>query len=130
MSDPKFTPGPWTVYEKSKRGTRIFIGELTGCYADVVCSDYEDEESNARLITAAPELYEALQNVYSECCPDVMDITKPTELSLKTWERIRDLLHKICPPGLTEDDGRDWDNEAKQWQDDMRESDAPTPYDP
>ena len=27
-------------------------------------------------------------------------------------------------------DGRDWDNEAKQWQDDMREAEAPTPYDP
>ena len=27
-------------------------------------------------------------------------------------------------------DGRDYDNEAKQYQDDLRESDAPTPYDP
>jgi hypothetical protein len=27
-------------------------------------------------------------------------------------------------------DGRDYDNEAKQYQDDLRESEAPTPYDP
>lgn len=29
-----------------------------------------------------------------------------------------------------EHDGRDYDNEAKQYQDDVRESNSPTPYDP
>ena len=84
-----------------------------------------------RLLEEKAELLAELQKVYSECCPDIMDITKPVAPSLVTWERLRGLLHKICPPEKdAEYDGMDWDSAGKQYQDDIRESEAPTPYDP
>lgn len=74
MSEGKFTPGPW-LYEKSVDDShRIYGGVFPGAkravydIADLWLPDVEgDAESvrvaNARLIAAAPELYEALDSV-------------------------------------------------------------------
>lgn len=60
-------------------------------------------------------------------------------------DKIKELYKEFCDMGIRVEydfdkqreiqeeadcHGRDYDNEAKQYQDDLRESDAPTPYDP
>ena len=51
MTDPKWTPGPWSADEFEIRS------------ADrVICEAFQGEE-DATLIAAAPELYEALNNI-------------------------------------------------------------------
>lgn len=60
----EFTPGPWSVYD---------VGEFPGVDSDsgesiIVWGDNGDESgvrgmANAHLISAAPELYEALDNI-------------------------------------------------------------------
>lgn len=100
-------------------------------FAEVDFQDLSIIQERDRLLEEKAELLAELQKVYSECCPDIMDITKPVAPSLVTWERLRGLLHKICPPEKdAEYDGMDWDSAGKQYQDDIRESEAPTPYDP
>lgn len=68
MSDKKYTPGPWSVSEANDlplgatlRVVRIRGGEsrLRICDMDTIS---DDAEANARLIAAAPELVEALED--------------------------------------------------------------------
>lgn len=70
MSKP--TPGPWEIYRDS--GLNIFISQpssvanrIPGYYAEVrrFTPDDRQVEANARLIAAAPDLLEALQEVMS-----------------------------------------------------------------
>ena len=123
MSKSLFTPGDWHLEETD--GDTWIESEFQTVATCVSNCD-------ARLLVEAKNLYQLLESIHHECCPDVMDISKPTELSLATWEKIKPLLEKICPPEKESDecDGRDYDNESKQYQDDLRESEAPTPYDP
>ncbi|MCS3467123.1 hypothetical protein M2401_000844 [Pseudomonas sp. JUb42] len=55
MSESKFTPGPWV-----RRGSAIVALAGQGKVADVKVDDREGV-ANANLITAAPEMLEALQ---------------------------------------------------------------------
>lgn len=59
----KHTPAPWTVNPKAK--TNIRHGNLTiaNCSSTHDGSREEEEIANAKLIAAAPELLEALQQV-------------------------------------------------------------------
>lgn len=63
MSKPKHTPGPWT-YAPSDRlsdgSDCIQIEHEGGSIAEMQCPA-DAEEANARLIAAAPTLYEALK---------------------------------------------------------------------
>ena len=62
------TPGPWksTVYHNSENGdTRIEIESAGQPYR--ICRVHLDNTANARLIAAAPELLEALENLYRHC---------------------------------------------------------------
>ena len=59
--DAKYSPGPWSVSKKSK-----LTGAVVAKDGEMVCDPtgagrYEDEaEANARLISAAPEMYALL----------------------------------------------------------------------
>lgn len=71
MSERKWTPGPWET-ERGDRRWRVSInGQNWEGLAKVVVrmehdqTDREDGWANARLIAAAPELYEALRDVES-----------------------------------------------------------------
>ena len=81
MSEVKFTPGPWSVVEDIARdrdvnghaiGDEYIAGfnvesgtkEVVSCEGISGCGD--EERANAHLIAAAPDLYEALNNVMSE----------------------------------------------------------------
>ena len=64
MNDTKFTPGPWhTWYEKME----ISIYDQN---SDLICGPIKqcpEQEANAHLIAAAPELYEALNDLLNDC---------------------------------------------------------------
>ena len=55
-----FTPGPWNIGKSYT--DEIAIRERQGGCVAVACA-MPEEESNARLIAAAPELLEALQQI-------------------------------------------------------------------
>jgi hypothetical protein len=70
MTEPAFTPGPWKIYRASN-GSMLGIGVdrpndedhaagVTDAYGGLWGSGGE-KEANARLIAAAPDLYEALE---------------------------------------------------------------------
>ena len=61
----KHTPAPWTVNPKAK--TNIRHGNLTiaNCSSTHDGSRAEEEIANAKLIAAAPDLLEALQELLS-----------------------------------------------------------------
>lgn len=69
MTDEKFTPGPWTYSEGMDGEFRIYAPVFPGAeravfdVADVWLPDAGDRAANGRLIAAAPDLYEALQEV-------------------------------------------------------------------
>lgn len=71
---PTFTPGPWTAMrninpEAGEEWVRDICADdgdalpsiIEGAY--FVCSTDEENEANARLIAAAPEMYEALRRL-------------------------------------------------------------------
>jgi hypothetical protein len=67
------TPGPWSIHETVSHshdhydsGRRIIVSELTGTCVAHTSHGWDDVSipvANARLITAAPDLLEALLNV-------------------------------------------------------------------
>ena len=64
-----FTPGPWSVGKKT--GTLVFTGS-DGGMGDFICevsgeddTPREVNKANARLIAAAPELYEECRALYA-----------------------------------------------------------------
>ena len=65
MTEPKHTPGPWQVHHENKvcRVIRDEQLEIIG-WCDV------NNEANANLIAAAPDMYEALKNVCHNGCPE------------------------------------------------------------
>jgi|GraSoiStandDraft_51_1057287.scaffolds.fasta_scaffold1412965_2 hypothetical protein len=69
MSDLKYEPAPWEVNDQrdsSWMNNAMYIGSAnTGLIIARVYTDKGDEEANARLIAAAPELLEALKAVVS-----------------------------------------------------------------
>lgn len=70
-----FTPGPWEVRFRFGRQTTVSGHQHypicdTGT-APVAQANHRREEANARLISAAPDLYEALKAVLNEFEPGV-----------------------------------------------------------
>ena len=69
----KHTPGPWEVkYEfnvMDRKGRNIAAcgGFMTNVDSDNV---HAEKIANARLVSAAPEMYEALENVCTEICSE------------------------------------------------------------
>ena len=66
MSEPKFTKGPWYVYNN---GFYLEITNECGQEAPIISiSDIHDKNiANANLIAAAPDMYEALLDCCGEC---------------------------------------------------------------
>lgn len=68
MTEPKFTPGPWSIGTPPPNGEQT-IGTVVGLMVAVATTGVgmaEETKANAHLIASAPELYEALHRlVYS-----------------------------------------------------------------
>jgi len=64
MSETKFTPGPWVI---SNSGSAYMEGTiiLTSDGYREIAGVWQDED--AHLIAAAPELYEALNDLLNDC---------------------------------------------------------------
>jgi hypothetical protein len=68
----KHTPGPWTIHRHSStsvQGSRGFVVANTGGWLTTsldIESVVKEQEANARLIAAAPELLEALEKLANE----------------------------------------------------------------
>lgn len=60
-NDTTFTPGRWTISDEAE-WQRVY-GEDSGLIAEIYTDDDNEARANARLIAAAPALYEALSRV-------------------------------------------------------------------
>lgn len=63
MTEPKFTPGPWSINEWPQTASDIAIGAVgTPLITKVPLRDVSinEQKANANLIAAAPDLFNAL----------------------------------------------------------------------
>ena len=81
MTKPAFTPGPWEVklcvYNvKMRSNTHEVVSQDSGNKAATIEAwwDTEEEKANARLIAAAPDMYEALTNLSGDT-PDFNEVS-------------------------------------------------------
>lgn len=66
QEDAKYTPGPWSFSETSGHGTRLIYGADRYLVADagrIPKRSDEEATANARLISAAPDLLAALDDL-------------------------------------------------------------------
>lgn len=105
MSGRPWTPGPWSTHPEDLRGGRYWVIDMPGMAAD----DYFDEpfaihesdngEANARLIAAAPDLYEAVNEMLDHE-PSREDFRSDAKgdlqfkIATQVWERARAALAK------------------------------------
>ena len=89
MSESKHTPGPWTICGMSSTAggpvTHLVVNGSDGpalgefgvfiCAVSPVESLNERDEANARLIAAAPDLYEVVREYVAWC--DANNVTAP-----------------------------------------------------
>ena len=77
-SDTKFTPGPWFI-NRSEMGIHKYVEARIGggMIQEVACCGptelHEQSDANARLIAAAPELYEALVGLLARAEIELVD---------------------------------------------------------
>ena len=57
----EFTKGKWEVQDWTEKLDGEFLPEYAVCVGDEWIADCADNEANARLIAAAPEMYELLK---------------------------------------------------------------------
>lgn len=91
--ETRFTPGPWMVTRSDRRKTLCVISEDTWICGELQSDNplaipIVESEANARLIAAAPDLYEALNELLFE------DSDKPEVERLKTLVKARAALAK------------------------------------
>jgi hypothetical protein len=65
----KHTPGPWTAEAESELERRTFVCAKDHAIADCMMGYGGEDEANARLIAAAPELLDALTAIYNGANP-------------------------------------------------------------
>lgn len=96
MSAPQFTPAPWHANKESGHIPIVFSSDGWAIAdAKVYHGQWPRETSvaNARLIAAAPELYEALDDVLVHCLADIEaeeQKDEPNEAALAIFRARRD----------------------------------------
>lgn len=89
-NETKFTPGPWTVSEYTNYDGWSVFADVIGCVAErwpayTMSEDQKTEaHANARLIAAAPELYEALKSA--------REFIEDQQLPDSEWSRVLDIV--------------------------------------
>ena len=118
MAEKKFTPGPWVMeFTGPHAATRDGFWEIAPLGPDgepdwsrEIAATADDNKANARLIAAAPEMYEAL----SECCriidaAGLLNLSRGVQLGATSWyvkasdcfNAARELLQRIDVDGGT-----------------------------
>ena len=73
MTEAKFTKGPWYIteedWEKTSKRDMVVIYDNDGEEVLGIIGSILVDEPNLQLMSAAPDMYEALEGVCSEC-PD------------------------------------------------------------
>ena len=89
MNEAKHTPGKWTVMQNpgDPSDKRIYVGTVKKPIANT-CELYGDEShANARLISCAPELLEALDElVTAECHAECNGSCEPAVTQCWLWK--------------------------------------------
>lgn len=90
----KPTPGPWAVHAHATDTYTIYVaGRHWDSWAVAHVGYTKEDEANARLISAAPDLLEALEfmlSVFNETYPDVADDEEDRE----AWAKARAAIRK------------------------------------
>ena len=91
----KHTPGPWSALTPDQFGRPVQAdwvvagGDAYICVAPQWDEEYRDESlANARLIAAAPEMLQALQELDLTCTVDVLNPcwdNRPADIAGKHW---------------------------------------------
>ena len=108
MTDPKHTPSPWMVHHMNMAPKDWAL--LGRCEVTVVChgarvvaavwgDDDEQEQANARLIEAAPDLLAALKRAEVVCEDAYHDAKAAYEkdnaaAALEAWEMVKSAIAK------------------------------------
>lgn len=91
----KHTPAPWMYPSMSNEVMTAPSGDLKICRVYPI-SENDNGEANARLIAAAPELLEALEDVAAT--RSMMMVQQPSEVQIKeilaTFERVNAAIAK------------------------------------
>lgn len=82
-----YTPEPWKVYDHETKTCYIESVPTNIRVADVWATDLPGGIENARLIAAAPELYEALRSV-------VLSLENSQKITTDEIRRLYTILHK------------------------------------
>lgn len=66
MKNTKHTPGPWTVVDASEPSIKADGWIIASTFTPYKALDMTEQVANARLIAAAPEMFDLLKRL--ECC--------------------------------------------------------------
>ena len=87
-----YTPGPWKV-EEFRKGSYLVTARNAGTAREGIVAQHVPGIANARLIAAAPELYEALLDLYKAFVIEEISAETRTfvieEISAETRTRAR-----------------------------------------
>ena len=95
MNVAKFTPGPWTVDKSHMYGAinagkwHVAMANFYNCHDEEVRVTREQQEANAQLISAAPDLFEALKIILEYPYGDASPLDDPLVM-----ERARAAIRK------------------------------------
>lgn len=89
VTSTAYTPGPW-FYSKGIDGDFVINGQDTDPFVCSTNPNDERQQANARLIAAAPQLLEALDQLLSETLD--LDLAVGNELSDKEQQARMDAL--------------------------------------
>ncbi len=93
MKRTKHTPGPWSA--DSNFEDSCFVGQPDGvAVASMVCGDGQDMNANARLIAAAPEMLDALEDARTLLC-DLANGDARRSHSREMHDRLEALLTRL-----------------------------------
>ena len=81
---PQFTPGPWRAKKASQSSPNILDIEGDGNLLAFTSASCDQSPANARLIAAAPEMFEALGDILS-AAEQINDATYGDE----DWDELR-----------------------------------------
>lgn len=98
MAETKWTPGPWSVENTATCGIRVVHGPAdpgTGFHDDVdfgrgLIGPSDEQRANMHLIASAPDLYDALNALVTEC----ESLYKSGRLDASVWLQARAALAK------------------------------------